>query len=64
MFQVGDYFEMLHNGKSRGIFKVFHVHLIGRTVSYRPARLYERLWLWLRSMRPERRVLNYQWPAK
>lgn len=60
MFQAGTYFEMLNaDGESRGIFKVSGVHLIGRAVTYRPARWHERLWLWLSRQRPRKKLLNY-----
>lgn len=56
---MSKYFDMIGpDGDRRGRFKVTRTHLIGRTVTYRPARWYERLWLWITSAKIETRKLR------
>ena len=54
------YFKMITvTGEPRGTFKTLHVHLTGKTVTYRPAKWYERLWLWIKREQLSSMVLNY-----
>lgn len=62
---MAEYFDMVGpDGDRRGRFKVTHMHLIGKTVTYRPARWYERAWLWLTRREIETRKLRYEREVK
>jgi len=57
---MADYIDIVGpDSRPRGRFRITHVHLIGRTITYRPARWYERLWLWLTRRKIEKRQLRY-----
>lgn len=57
---MAEYFDMIGPaGDRRGLMKVTHRHLIGKTVTYRPAKWYERLWLWLTRKKVEVWKLSY-----
>jgi hypothetical protein len=56
----GNYFEMIGPaGDRRGRMKVTHSHLTGKTLTYRPAKWHERLWLWLSRKQVDVVVLHY-----
>lgn len=60
MAEMPDYFDMVGpTGDRRGRFKVTHRHLTNKTVTYRQARWYERLWLWVTRARIETMKLDY-----
>jgi hypothetical protein len=62
---MAEYFDMVGPvGDRRRRFRVTHTHLIGKTITYRPARWYERLWLWLTSVKVETRKLRYDRPTE